>query len=51
MSERYSERLQAFLTHWAERVRHGENSPMGNVEVMMLEIYDNWLREYEKNKQ
>jgi hypothetical protein len=50
MSQRFSDRLQAFLEHWNQRVRAGQNSSMGNIEVMMLEVYDNWLRDYEKNK-
>ena len=47
MSERFSERLEAFFKYWDDKVRRGESSRIGGIEAMMLEIYDNWLREYE----
>ena len=47
MSERFSERLEAFFKYWDDKVRRGENSRIGRIEAMMLEIYDDWLREYE----
>jgi len=39
MSQRFSDRLQAFLEHCAQKGIW----PNG-VEVMLLEVYDNWLR-------
>ena len=44
MSERFSPRLTEFLAYWSEKVKRGENSGLGGVEIMILEIYDNWLR-------
>jgi hypothetical protein len=48
MNQRYSERLQAFFDYWQAKVRKGENSDIGRIECMTLEIYDDWLRDYEK---
>ena len=37
--------LEKFFAEWDERIRSGANSPLGRTEVMVLEIYDHWLRE------
>jgi hypothetical protein len=44
MNGRYSERLRAFRAYWREK------SDIGPIECMMLEIYDDWLIDYEKNE-
>ena len=51
ISRRCSDDLEAFFKYWDQRVRDGKNSPMGTVEVMMLEIYDNWLRVRREGKE
>ena len=50
MSLRFSDRLEKFLSYWDGKVRRGENSEIGVLERMMLEIYDNWLRENDCGK-
>ena len=37
------------MEYWGKRVQAGTNSSLGGVEIMMLEIYDNWLRAEWKN--
>ena len=47
MSQRFSDRLEAFYKYWDDKVREGLVSGLSGTECMVLEIYDDWLREYE----
>jgi len=40
--------LQEFFRYWNKRVKSGASSPIGRLEGMMLEIYDEWLRAKKK---
>lgn len=50
MSKRFSEELQAFLEYWSRQVDRGKNSPLDRIEIMTLEIYDNWRRSYSRRR-
>lgn len=35
--------VEAFCTHWNDRVRSGESSRLSSIEILAIEIYDKWL--------
>ena len=45
-----SKRLNIFFEEWEKKIRRGEVSSFGRLEVIVLEIYDDWITEYLKKK-
>ena len=40
-----SKELYDFLKYWAEKTKKGETSSLTGLEILLLEIYDQWLRD------